>query len=150
MKKALIFDIDGTLWDSRRPVAIAWDHIIKQETGKSQGLNAENVSYLFGKHHGRNCSPAFSRENQRPAEWLLAGNVLTMKPNTWLVTQEPCSRMSAKLWRRLRNLILCISSATASAAISRFSSHVLDFHPCFRDISVSVIPALPKEKPSDA
>ena len=49
MKKALIFDIDGTLWDSRRPVAIAWDHIIKQETGKSQGLNAENVSYLFGK-----------------------------------------------------------------------------------------------------
>ena len=40
MKKALIFDIDGTLWDSRRPVAIAWDHIIKQETGKSQGLNA--------------------------------------------------------------------------------------------------------------
>ena len=49
MKKALIFDIDGTLWDSRQPVAIAWDHIIKQETGKSQGLNAENVSYLFGK-----------------------------------------------------------------------------------------------------
>lgn len=49
MSKALIFDIDGTLWDSRRPVAIAWDQVIERETGARRGLNAENISYLFGK-----------------------------------------------------------------------------------------------------
>lgn len=57
--KALIFDVDGTLWDSRRPVAIAWDRVIEQETGKALGLNAENMSSLFGKQMDEICRLVF-------------------------------------------------------------------------------------------
>lgn len=47
--KALIFDVDGTLWDSRQAVAESWEELLFRETGQHRGFTAENISYLFGK-----------------------------------------------------------------------------------------------------
>lgn len=46
---ALIFDVDGTLWDSRVPVGEAWNTVIERETGRRVDLSPERLSALFGK-----------------------------------------------------------------------------------------------------
>ncbi|MCI8538683.1 MAG: HAD family hydrolase [Oscillospiraceae bacterium] len=46
---ALIFDVDGTLWDSRIPVGEAWNAVIEQETGAPVDLSPARLSSLFGK-----------------------------------------------------------------------------------------------------
>ncbi|MCD7760493.1 MAG: HAD family hydrolase [Clostridiales bacterium] len=46
---ALIFDVDGTLWDSRQVVADAWNQVVLEELGYRPGYDRENISYLFGK-----------------------------------------------------------------------------------------------------
>lgn len=46
---SIIFDIDGTLWDSRVPVAKAWNHIIKTHTSLDTRVTALQLKQLFGK-----------------------------------------------------------------------------------------------------
>ena len=46
---AIIFDVDGTLWDSTDAVARSWSKTIKEETGTDPHFNGSSISYLFGK-----------------------------------------------------------------------------------------------------
>ncbi len=46
---SIIFDIDGTLWDSTDAVAESWNRAIKAETGIDAGLDAAKLKGLFGK-----------------------------------------------------------------------------------------------------
>jgi len=46
---SLIFDIDGTLWDSRQVVADSWNELVMEKKGYHPGYTPENISYLFGK-----------------------------------------------------------------------------------------------------
>lgn len=46
---SIIFDIDGTLWDSRQVVADAWNEAVIEKTGRHPGFTPENITYLFGK-----------------------------------------------------------------------------------------------------
>lgn len=46
---ALIFDIDGTLWDSRQVVADSWNEIIQAELGYNPHFTPERLSDLFGR-----------------------------------------------------------------------------------------------------
>ena len=46
---ALIFDVDGTLWDSRVPVGESWNTVIERRTGKRLDLSPARLSTLFGK-----------------------------------------------------------------------------------------------------
>lgn len=46
---ALIFDVDGTLWDSRIPVGESWNTVIERRTGKRLDLSPARLSTLFGK-----------------------------------------------------------------------------------------------------
>ena len=45
----LIFDLDGTLWDSSVSVADSWNILIKNETGKDRGLIPEDIKRNMGK-----------------------------------------------------------------------------------------------------
>lgn len=49
MKKAIIFDMDGTLWDSTKPIAESWTEAGKQTIDPSFSLTAEDVRPLMGK-----------------------------------------------------------------------------------------------------
>ena len=46
---SIIFDVDGTLWDSREQVAASWNLAVKQEFSYDRGLTAEMMTPLFGK-----------------------------------------------------------------------------------------------------
>jgi phosphoglycolate phosphatase len=45
----IIFDVDGTLWDSREVVAKAWNKAIEDTTDLDIRVNAEQLKGLFGK-----------------------------------------------------------------------------------------------------
>ena len=46
---SIIFDVDGTLWDSTENVAKAWSDCIQQDLGLSMEITAERLHQLFGK-----------------------------------------------------------------------------------------------------
>lgn len=48
-KNMVIFDLDGTLWDSTREVADSWNIKIKELTGKADYLTAKDISSVMGK-----------------------------------------------------------------------------------------------------
>lgn len=45
----IIFDLDGTLWDSSVQVAESWNILIKKEYGYDRGLTAADISRNMGK-----------------------------------------------------------------------------------------------------
>ena len=45
----LIFDLDGTLWDSSACVAESWNILIKKETGRDRKLTADDIRRNMGK-----------------------------------------------------------------------------------------------------
>lgn len=45
---AVIFDVDGTLWDSRIPVAHSWNHSLENYTGKPSNVTPEYWGQFFG------------------------------------------------------------------------------------------------------
>ena len=45
----IIFDLDGTLWDSSAEVAKSWNMIVKQETGRENYLVAGDISREMGR-----------------------------------------------------------------------------------------------------
>lgn len=47
--KGIIFDLDGTLWDSRETVARSWNLAIMENSSRRVDLDAERLGALFGK-----------------------------------------------------------------------------------------------------
>ena len=45
----VIFDLDGTLWNSTAPIAESWNIIIKKETGREGWLTAADIEPVQGK-----------------------------------------------------------------------------------------------------
>lgn len=46
---SIIFDIDGTLWDSTEPVAISWNQALRENSSLNLTIDAKILSGLFGK-----------------------------------------------------------------------------------------------------
>lgn len=77
---SIIFDVDGTLWDSTAVVAESWNHAIKKACGIEAGLDEAKLKKLFGKtmdeigrimlpslseaERSRVCEECFSYENE--------------------------------------------------------------------------------------
>ncbi|MDD3217846.1 MAG: HAD family hydrolase [Lachnospiraceae bacterium] len=47
--EAIIFDVDGTLWDSTKVVEVAWNKAIEETTDLDRRLTAEELKKEFGK-----------------------------------------------------------------------------------------------------
>ena len=45
----IIFDVDGTLWDSTEPVAAAWDRAVRENSSLDITLDAKTMGSVFGK-----------------------------------------------------------------------------------------------------
>ncbi|MBQ8549105.1 MAG: HAD family hydrolase, partial [Lachnospiraceae bacterium] len=48
-KKGIIFDMDGTLWDSAEGVAKSWTRIVNQEYDKEHIISVEDIHGVMGK-----------------------------------------------------------------------------------------------------
>ena len=49
MKKGIIFDMDGTLWDSSENVAKSWDEMVKKSGYKSKTVTRRDIQNVMGK-----------------------------------------------------------------------------------------------------
>ena len=49
MDKMIIFDLDGTLWDSSVQVAESWNMVLEENTGRKWNLTAADISRNMGK-----------------------------------------------------------------------------------------------------
>lgn len=48
MKKGIIFDMDGTLWDSSENVAKSWDKVVQERAGGLRRITAKDVQNVMG------------------------------------------------------------------------------------------------------
>ena len=58
---SIIFDVDGTLWDSVDPVAESWNLAIAENTDMTPDLTRDSLAWLFGKTMTEIC---FDYENR--------------------------------------------------------------------------------------
>lgn len=49
MKKGIIFDMDGTLWDSAEKVAMSWTQVVREEYPELGIITTEDVKSVMGK-----------------------------------------------------------------------------------------------------
>lgn len=63
---SIIFDVDGTLWDSTDVVADAWNQIMEKETDMTPNLTGAVLKGLFAAC-SRISPPSFSTNIQRSA-----------------------------------------------------------------------------------
>lgn len=49
MKKGIIFDMDGTLWDSADGVAKSWTRVVNQEYDKERVITTQDIQNVMGK-----------------------------------------------------------------------------------------------------
>ena len=49
MKKGIIFDMDGTIWDSSENVAKSWDIMVKKAGFPEQEITQDDIKGVMGK-----------------------------------------------------------------------------------------------------
>lgn len=66
-KKGVIFDMDGTLWDSAQGVADSWTQVVNREYDKNRVITAEELHQVMGKTMDRLAAALFPEleEEQR-------------------------------------------------------------------------------------
>lgn len=70
MKKGILFDLDGTLWDSREAVAISWN-IALERMGRPERCTAEWIGSHMGLTMDAFARALFPAETQENAERML-------------------------------------------------------------------------------
>ncbi len=82
---AIIFDVDGTLWDSRVPVAHAWNHSLERITGKPSRFTPEYLGQFFGQT--MDVIVRMLLPDVPPEERLALGERIFQEENDWLETE---------------------------------------------------------------
>lgn len=84
----IIFDVDGTLWDSTEVVAESWNLAIKENTHMESNLTGEGLKSLFGKTMDEifeTLLPSLPKEEQMRIGYLCydyENELLVRKPGT--------------------------------------------------------------------
>lgn len=80
----IIFDIDGTLWDSSKPVLESWNMAICDTVGPEKQISAEYLAGLFGLPMNKIAEALFP--DQSPEEQLRLGEICFDYENKYLET----------------------------------------------------------------
>lgn len=72
MKQGIIFDMDGTLWDSAENVAKSWNEAIAQSGLLQKTLTTADIKGVMGKTMDKIAEELFGELDDRPREKLLA------------------------------------------------------------------------------
>ena len=70
-KKGIIFDMDGTLWDSAEGVAKSWTRIVNREYDKSRVITVEDIHGVMGKTMDKIAEALFPELSEEPRLALL-------------------------------------------------------------------------------
>ena len=65
---SIIFDLDGTLWDSCRVVSESWGETLRQICGAERGPNPEDVKSIMGMTAAEIAAALFSQYGERAEE----------------------------------------------------------------------------------
>lgn len=71
MKKGIIFDMDGTLWDSAEGVAKSWTRIVNREYDKTRVITVEDIHGIMGKTIDKIAEALFPELSEEPRLELL-------------------------------------------------------------------------------
>ena len=85
--KGIIFDVDGTLWDSTREVAVAWNKVLQDEMEGHEILTAEGLQKEFGKPMDAIAESLFPEMSEKDRMELL-GKMMAYENE--LVAVGPC------------------------------------------------------------
>lgn len=72
MKKGIIFDMDGTLWDSSEQVAASWDCALEKQGYRRDSITIEEMQGLMGKTMDVIADTLFPQVSKEEREELLA------------------------------------------------------------------------------
>lgn len=74
MKKGILFDLDGTLWDSSKEVAISWTEALKKHSDIKMEITTEMIQGVMGKSMTEIADIFLSLINSKGAEscWKIA------------------------------------------------------------------------------
>ena len=61
MKTGIMFDMDGTLWDSTKEICYIWNEVLKEYGVELHGAFAKS----YGKNHGCDCRKCYAGKIHR-------------------------------------------------------------------------------------
>ena len=106
MKQGIIFDMDGTLWDSADGVAKSWTQVIQNEYKKDMAVTEQDIKRVMGKTMDV-IGDIFSRSLLRRNRNLWLENAVTGRMSISAETEENFTRS----WRiRLKKTQRTVSS----------------------------------------
>ena len=115
----IIFDVDGTLWDSTEAVARSWNQAIEENTDFSLSLTADWLKSLFGKTMDEITLALFPSCPKEERDRI--GYLCFNYENRLLETDHGVLfQMLRRHWKTFLRKPAFISSATASVDISKF------------------------------
>ena len=118
--EAIIFDVDGTLWDSTKEVAVAWNDALEKETKVKRRVTQEELKKEFGKPLEEIMADLFVELTKE--EQLELSKVLFRHQNKWMET-APCKVYEGvpEVLRQLaRTYKICIVSNCQEGYIEAF------------------------------
>ena len=70
MRNGILFDLDGTLWDSAENVTHSWNHVL-QQSGRNERLTVARMYTLMGKTTDAIAAELFPAEKSEEAMRIL-------------------------------------------------------------------------------
>lgn len=91
MKQGIIFDMDGTLWDSADGVAKSWTQVIQNEYKKDMAVTEQDIKRVMGKTMDV-IGDIFFPELTSAEQKSLVGNAVTGRMSISAETEENFTR----------------------------------------------------------